>query len=442
MCRGLGVAAVLGCVAVGHAQEDAEPAAPPEKAAGASSLPEGISEGDVNTRFEARLTFANLVDAERYDDAMDVGERLLALTEQQTGPQSRNTAIVLTGLAEVQRRAGFHGPSEENFLRSIEILRSTDGVYSEAIIDPLVGLGSNYHDNGDYLEALTVFNEAHAVNRRVFGLLNEEQIDIMDRMTITLSSMNRFAEADQQQVAALQLMERKHGIDTPEILPAIYKYAAWLRSSGLFQLERNYYARAMNIIRKDFGRESTEMVKPLREIGNSFRTQKLGEGQGISSLKRALELLQAREDPDPLAMAETLRDLGDWYVAFSKVGPTGQEYRTAWRLLEEVENGEELQREWFGEPDYVLYESPSPRGVSSVQEPGMVPGHVLVVFDVDEFGRADNVVVAEAVPPGLKNESTARSLRRSRFRPRIVDGELAATQRLARRFVYYYEPEE
>ena len=112
---------------------------------------------------------------------------------------------------------------------------------------------------------------------------------------------------------------------------------------------------------------------------------------------------------DKLAIAETLRDLGDWNVAFSKVRMDGAEYTRAWKGLGEVESGEALRTEWFEQSDYVLYEQPSLRGlVNENSAPGAKSGFVLLVFDIDVRGRSENVVVVESSPPGLKDDSVAR----------------------------------
>ena len=82
-------------------------------------------------------------------------------------------------------------------------------------------------------------------------------------------------------------------------------------------------------------------VRPLVGIGNSFRNQRIPEGQGVGALRDALALLIAQKDPDELAMAEVLRDLGDWEVAFTKVDYDGAEYRRAWQLLGDVDERRE-----------------------------------------------------------------------------------------------------
>ena len=371
---------------------------------------------------------------------MPVAERVVALTQEEFGEISSESAIAISYLAETQRRAGQYEGSSENFLTSSEIFREAEGIYSESSIMPLVGLGASYHALEYYSQALTVFEEARTVSRRIFGLLNEEQIVILDHLANTLLSMEQYQDAEEQQLMALQIMERKYGSDTLEFLPALYKHAMWLRRSYRYNGERDHYTRALDIIRRIEGRDSLLLVRPLQEIANSYRTQRVPEGRGLSSLRRALAILQAQQNPDKLQMASVLRDLGDWEVAFNTF-PAGNEYREAWVLLDGHEDGERFQRRWFDQPVYVLQERANDRGLVDPDEPGARAGHVLVVFDVTPAGRTTNVSILESEPSGLKDETTARSIELSRFRPRMVDGEIVSAQGISRRFTFFYEPD-
>ena len=390
-------------------------------------------------RLEAQFLLGKLVDQERYEEAVPVAERMVELTEDELG-LSLELGGALSNLAILQRRLELYEPSEGNFLRAIDVIREIDGTYGEAAINPLIGLGVNYRARGDYFEAVTIFEEARTVSRRAYGLLNEQQIEILDHLSGTMIDMGNYVEADEHQLTALHLMERIYGVDTIEVLPAILKFARWLGSSYRFQQERDQYTRAMNIIRDHAGDTDLSMVTPLRAIGNSFRIQKLPDGRGLSSLRRALEIAESQPQPDNLIIAGTLVDLGDWSIAFSKIGPTGEEYLRAWQLLGELADGDALREEWFDEPSYVVRDSPSNRGLSGPDDPGALPGHVLIAFDVTENGRTTNVIVVESVPPGLKDDATARAIGRSRFRPRMVDGELVRARRLARNFTFHYQP--
>jgi TonB family protein len=426
---------------------DNEPA--PSAAASTDDLPAESSAAasiddvplqELVTRLEASLELQRLTEQERYEDALPVAARLLALTEEEFGSRSREAAEAHEQLARAQSRAGEHEQAERNFLSAVEIYRSVDGVFSPLAIEPLTGLGDNYQQSEQYLNAVSAYSEARTVSRRIFGLLNPGQIPIMDRMTVSLQSLDRGIEADQLQLEALQLVERTHEAGSPEILEGIYKYARWLRDNGRYQEERNQYARALRLIRDRYGENSDSLVTPLMGIGNSFRHQRIPEGQGIGALKDALVLLESQDRPDQLVLAEVLRDLGDWAVAFSKVGYDGADYRRAWRVLGQVEGGEDMRRRWFTGPEYVLREPISQRGLS--EEEDALDGHVLVKFDLDESGRTDNVLVIESEPPGLKDESVLRHVRRSRFRPQMLDGDVVRGRELALQFTYRYDPDE
>jgi TonB family protein len=366
-------------------------------------------------------------------------ERLVQATEQEFGKNSRQSAEAYTDLADAQRRAGDHEGAEKSYLTVVEIYRAIDGPFSPLVIPSLTSLGDAYHERGDHLDAVTAYTEARTVNRRVFGLLNEGQIPLLDRMTKSLVELNKPIEADQQQLEALRLIERSHPPDSDPALQAIYKYAAWLRESGRYQEERDQYARALRTIRDKLGRDDVRQVQPLVGIGNSFRNQRIPEGQGAGALRDALAILISQKEPDELAVAEVLRDLGDWEVAFTKVDYDGAEYRRAWELLGGVPNGEKLRTEWFTGPTYVLREPISLRGLS--QAANAPTGHVLVKFDLDKSGHSGNVAVVESNPPGLKDEAVLRHIRRSRFRPQMANGELVARDALALQFNYRYTPD-
>jgi outer membrane biosynthesis protein TonB len=64
------------------------------------------------------------------------------------------------------------------------------------------------------------------------------------------------------------------------------------------------------------------------------------------------------------------------------------------------------------------------------------------VFDVDEGGKPLNVAVLESDPPGFKDATMTRAIRRSRFRPQVVDGVLVYSKGLIRNFTFYYVAEE
>lgn len=416
-------------------QAEAESEAAASGAAESQAAPEEAAPRFV-TRFEAQIEMQRLAAEEQYAQAADIGAQLIPLTTQEFGIESLETASAYEALASVQSRLGEHTQAEANYLQALTIYREIAGSFDEMLIDPLLGLGDNYHEGGQYLNAVSAYNEARTVSRRVDGLLNEGQIVMLDRLTESFERLDQLAEAHTQQLEALMLVERNHPPASQEVFDAIYKYGAWLRSVHRYNEEREQYFRIERIVRDMYGDDSPRLVRPLRERAISFRVQGNAASQGISGLRDALAIVEAQDNPDPLMLGAVLRDIGDWDVAFGRLGTDGADYLRSWRALGEAPNGEQLRNEWYGGIEFVFSAPLSRRGLSD--DPEAPRGRVLVRFDIDQYGRSENVTIVDSQPAGLKDEAVARHIRQSRFRPNISDGQLVVSRNRALDIVFRY----
>jgi TonB family protein len=392
------------------------------------------------TRFEAEIVVRRLLEAEQYAEAAERGPQWISLTETEFGPQSLEAADAYATLAAAQSKLGEYTEAEDNYLHALGIYRETAGAFDVALIEPLLGLGDNYQSSGEYTNAVSIYNEARTVNRRVYGLQNESQIEMLDRLTEAYGHLNQPIEAHARQVEALQLVARNHEPSSPETLDAVYKYALWLREAHRYTEEREQYFRAERVIVDAHGENSLLLVRPLRERAISFRVQGSAAPHGIGALRDALALVEAEANPDPVMLAEILRDIGDWDVAFGRIGTQGVEYLRSWNLLGGAPNGQELRDSWYSGIETVLNAPLSPRSLTN--DPDAPRGHVLVRFDIDATGRSGNVTVVSSDPVGLKDEAVARHIRESRFRPNIVDGQLVVSRARALDVVFRYVPDE
>lgn len=416
----------LGCVA----QEADAAADAPAPAAGADAAVEAETPDEAAppvTRFELQIQAEELVSAEDFAAAAALTEKLLALSEEEFGPESPMLADAYVEAASIRMRNKEYEAAEEYALRAIEIYRDANGPFARELIDPFLVLGDTYEASEDYLRALTAFSEARTISRRIYGLLDPGQIDIIDRMTESALDLNDFTQAQNLQLEALTLVARTHEPYSKEVIDATLKYGRWLRARNLFTAERDQYFRLDRILREHYGEGAVELVPVLLARANSFRTQGVEESFGIGGLNEALDILAATPDADPLLRAQALRDFGDWQTAFSRVPPDGEAYRESWQLLGRVENGGDLRREWYERATIVLGGELSRRGLSF--DPQDPRGNVLVHFTVDTQGRTSNVVIVESNPPGLKDEAVERLIRQSRFRPMVRGGELVPSNR-------------
>jgi TonB family protein len=366
-------------------------------------------------------------------------EQFVTDTRERFGQRSLQLAEAYGDLADAHRAAEQYEEAAEQYLAAVEVYRAVDGPFTPLAIGPLTRLGDNYHEAEDDVNAVAAYSEARTVSRRAYGLHNVEQIALLDRMSESLLELNDVTEAEAQQVEALRLVQRANPPGSDAVLEGIYKYAEWLGERARYQNQRDQYERARRIIRNVYGERDLRQVRPLLGVGNTYRQERNPAGLGISSLEEALSILLEQPERDSVAIARTLRDIGDWTVAFGKTGYNGTEYQRAWQLLGSVPNGSELRRQWFTGANYVLYEPISPRSLS--MDPGAANGHVTVRFDLDTAGNSANVTLVDSDPVGLKDEAVLRHIRRSRFRPLIADGEVIPGKGLGIQVTFRYLPD-
>lgn len=388
--------------------------------------------------FETRIVMEDLLGAGDYEAALALADRLLDLATREFGAESAQLAQAHLLIARIQNARGEYTPAETSILAAIEVYENVAGPLSAVLIGPFLELGDNYKDAGDYQGAISSYSEARTIGRRNYGLLNEEQIAIIDSMTDAAVRLGQLDEARNLQVEALTLIERNHDETSLEAIEARFKLAAWFRRQRLYDDERRLYFEIQRIVDREHDGNPILTARALRQRAESYREEDNGDTLGLSGIRDAIELLEAMPEPPPLLLAQLYLEAGDWSVEFSRSGASSGDYLEAWRLLGRVANSETLRSEWFDELTVVEMNPVSRRGLSA--DPDAPIGYVEIYFTVDPEGRTRDLEITDSYPPGFKNEAFLRQYRDARFRPRVENGELVPVRR-ARRNEFRYDPE-
>jgi tetratricopeptide (TPR) repeat protein len=373
------------------------------------------------------------------DRAASLGERLIELTIAEFGEVSRELADAYMLVADVDRRNENYTAAEAGILRAIDVYADLDGPLSPVLIDPFLDLGENYEEAGDYTSAISAYGEARTIGRRNFGLLNFDQLAIIDDMTAAAEQLGDLETAQQLQLEALTLVERNYDEFSLEAIDARYKYAGWLRSNRRHEEARAYYFDILRAIKRYYDDDPMMRIRAYRARAASYREEDFDDSAGLSGLRESIELLEAMPDPPLLLLAELYLEAADWNVEFSTGAGfiASEDYLMAWQLLGRVDNGDTLRREWFEDLTVVEMGSVSRRGLSD--DPDAPKGSIEIHFVVDRAGRARDIEVVSANPPGLKESDFVRQYRNGRFRPRVEDGALVDYRR-ARLIEFFYDP--
>lgn len=397
-------------------------------------LASGLAQGQ--SWLETQIEVERLSRIGNFPAASELGDTLIDELTDALGPTSEQLANAHLLLANVEAANAAHLAAESHLLDAIDILEALDGTQATSLIAPFVMLGTAYRGAGEYELALGAYQEARDIGRRRYGLLNEDQIEILDQMSLTQLYMGDLDAAKEHQLDAVIVMQRRYGDDSIEYLDANYRYADWLRDLGLFAEAEKHYFAMHRLINRNYDGDPVQEVRLLRVQAMNQREATAnpramgGFGPSVvglsgilpQDLERALKIVQKQDDPDPVLLATVLRDIGDWNIAYGRIDEIAAPYLEAWNLLEDVEGGDELQRQWFEEQTFIY--APPLRSRLVVDHPAAPRGRVDVVFTIDRWGGTRDVEVIGAVPAGLVDNAAVEFIRDARLRPRIVGGEL------------------
>lgn len=425
---------------------------------------------EATERSDAYQQFRTHFDARRFADALPPAEQVVALTEQQFGASGRELVTPLLNLATTQKRLNNLTAAEAAYKRALRIVEAVDGGYSHGVIEPLHGLGLTYFEGGQYRNAAEQLRRAVDVSRKLDGLFNVQQLPLVTGLIDSYVALDQVADVDREQQYALRLSENAYGRNDPRMLPVLARSADWCEATGRYRMARQAHARTLDIVGRTAGKRDPSVVPPLRGIARSYVNEYLYGSQDVDSsgrdynpalsgtlggmppggqeptrvvrldpdgedaLKLALAVLAER--PDQLALrAETLLDLGDWYQLGGDNQDAKRTYRDAWTAFSAPGGpGTAL----MSAPAQLYYKAPS----SSVRRPDQDEDEVAerfveVQFTVTPEGRVTDTQVLATDASEAQERSVTTALRRSRYRPRFVDGNPVATTAVRHRQVMY-----
>jgi tetratricopeptide (TPR) repeat protein len=326
--------------------------------------------------------------------------------------------------------------AERNFLRGIEHLTEARSEFSPLLLDPYRGLARVYVQSGRYTEALTVLEQAQHISQRNYGLFNEEQTVILDEMSAVYTAAGDTRNAQEIQRERLNIGLRRYGEDNLELVPYRYHLAEYYELSRMHARARTQYEGVIEIQESQLDRYSGELLKPLREL---VRLDILS-GDSSSARHHLLEILTRGTEIAAVERARSLAVLGDWALTNGQLEIGLARYREADAVL--VTDADSQTVELFSIPALINFiPPPSPVDRTGGSKPYQW-GTISAELEISAAGRARNVRIVAAIPPGLMDADYKRRLTESYFRPRLVAGEPTATPHV--RFTHqfrYFQPD-
>ncbi|MFV8818680.1 energy transducer TonB [Haliea sp. E17] len=359
-----------------------------------------------------------------------------------------------------------------DFRKAIRALESEHGAYAEQLSEYLGSLGVNLQQRGMHKEAIEVFKRGVHLSRINEGLYSSGQIPLLEKEIASLVAVGEYTEADERQVYLYRVQMRNFEAG-PERAEAFMHQADWQYRAYRMGLGQNDFSRlvsiwdlnslALNDIATLEGQASAALIAPLKgmlraqyliadynfnqtEYGvtsndsytaqsqmnrfNAFRSQSFGKGEAVVDSIYDIQVNNHGQNSAEAAEARALQ--GDWLLYHGQRNGAEEHYRLAVAELAPRDDAEAEIERLFGEPvelpdDDVVRYLPTPVAVEE--------GRLVLQFSVSDSGRVTDM---ERVDNNEVNQSAVnrimRTLRSTRFRPRLESAGPVATEMVTRAY--------
>lgn len=386
-----------------------------------------------------------------YDYAMQLSDELLERLRDRPSVSSTVYGKLLVNSGILYSASGQYEEGVNLIEAGIEMMERRVPQFSEELIPALIAKGISEFSLDDFEMAEDSYRRAQHITHRQGGVYAEGQLPIVDRLTAIHLKQGRILSADQQQRFSLRVAEQTYGPNSVELVPMLTRLGSYFSQRGsaypvaidatstenrmvrseLFDDAFGYLDRAITIVEQNFGKNDTRLVEPLRTMARARLRQNTKNTLAEEALERSLDIVESNPDSDLTDRANAMIALGDLYIVTGD-DRAAETYLVAWHLLQENEQTRQLSSTLFGTPVRV---NPRQRPVRILhrQPDNTEPGDPLFVsleYSVTTEGRVQSVRVIDKNVPNDKVRDMRDDIRRTRFRPRIKDGEIVATHGL------------
>jgi hypothetical protein len=438
----LAAAALLALpAAVAWSQQSEAPAAAPAPAPADTAVDE---------RATAYRQFREAFDARDYAAARAAAERVVALTEQRFGADSRELVNPLSNLGATHYRLGDQAAAEVAFARAVRIIDGQIAGADRALIRPLQGLGETYLATRQYAESATALKRAVDLMRNLDGLFTVDQLETLDSLIEAYIGLDRLQDAEKESQYAFRVAESAWGRNDLRLLDPLDRLARWYEYVGRYTTARGLHARALQLVETLAGNGSVLAVDALRGLARTYYLEFIygpedpeaasvdplapiaptAEGRlnpdGERALRIALDALGRQSPPDLAARAATLIELGDWYLIGGATSRAHEAYRQGWN--ESGAAGADA-RAPLTAPRRLAYRPPgiSVSRASPARPEEYEERFVELRLTVGVDGRVSAVETAATDAPPAAERAVTFAARKARYAPRLENGEPVET---------------
>jgi CHAT domain-containing protein/tetratricopeptide (TPR) repeat protein len=257
--------------------------------------------------------FRGLYSAGKYDEALTLVERVLAIRERVLGPEHQDVAQVLNNLAVLFDDKGDYVKAEAVYQRALTISEKRLGPEHPDVAATLANLAALHINIGDYAKAEAVYQRALTIREKILGPEHPEVGATLANLAVLHLRRDEYAKAEALFQRALTIREKALGPEHPDVAATLTNLAALYANTGDYAKAEQLYGRALTIRKKALGPEHSAVGTDLANLAALYR--RMGDHVKAAPLyRRALIIWEKALGPEHPYIAGALNELAALYA--------------------------------------------------------------------------------------------------------------------------------
>jgi WD40 repeat protein/tetratricopeptide (TPR) repeat protein len=344
--------------------------------------------------------------AGKYDEALPQAQHALEIREQVLGPDHREVAAALHGLASIHASKGEFANAESLYQRALLIRENALGPEHPDVASTLQNLAVLYKNKGEYAKVEPLYQRALFIWEKALGPDHPDVAIPLYSLANFYQDKGDYASSSPLSQRALAIWERALGPEHPNVAAALNTLALLHSARGDAVKAVPLFERAMAIWEKNFGPEHPHIAAPLNNLGDIYYLR--GELEKAEPLyQRALAIRERALGPEHPDIANNLTNLARVYHSKSDYAKAESLYRRAMAIQERMLEPEHtdlaitlyyLALLYFDWGEYAKAE-PFYRRSLSTFEKALGPRHPYLAGSLTDFAmlRAAQGDIAQAI---------------------------------------------
>ena len=205
-------------------------------------------------------------DMGRYREALPLYQRARDIFEKKYGPDHKYVGVTICNLAVLHNLMGDYENVESLFLRAIDIFNKTEGEESDEAAHAINDLAEFYDDTGDFQKAEPLKIKALEIWRKRLGPDDPKVAVALNNLGNLYQNLGDYEKAESLQRQALAIDEKALGPDHPTVATDLNNLSNTMADQGKWKEAEKLNARALEIGRKAFGEKHPLVAEYLNNL--------------------------------------------------------------------------------------------------------------------------------------------------------------------------------